>query len=174
MRRIVLALMSTVTAVVLLFGYRTSTAHPAAAPAAVATGSAGTGGSGTASGSSTSAAPAAPQSTSGTGSSSSTSSSSGATSTSTTRTVTGQTAQTRWGPVQVQVTVSARKVTAVNVLQVPSGNGRDAEINSQAVPVLQQETLQAQNANIDSVSGATVTSDGYITSLQSALNQAGL
>lgn len=166
MRRIILALMSTVTAVVLLFGYRTSTAHPAtAAPAAVAAGSAGTGGS---TGSSTSTTPAAPQS------SSSSSSSPSASGTSSTKTVTGQTAQTRWGPVQVQITVSAGKVTAVNVLQVPSGNGRDVEINNQAVPVLKQETLQAQNANIDSVSGATVTSDGYITSLQSALNQAGL
>jgi uncharacterized protein with FMN-binding domain len=165
-RRIILALMSTVTAVVLLFGYRTSTAHPAtAAPAAVAAGSAGTGGS---TGSSTSTTPAAPQS------SSSSSSSPSASGTSSTKTVTGQTAQTRWGPVQVQITVSAGKVTAVNVLQVPSGNGRDVEINNQAVPVLKQETLQAQNANIDSVSGATVTSDGYITSLQSALNQAGL
>jgi len=165
-RRIVLALMSTVTAVVLLFGYRTSTAHPAAAaPAAVAADSAGTGGS---TGSSTSTTPAAPPS------SSSSSSSPSASSTSSTKTVTGQTAQTRWGPVQVQITVSAGKVTAVNVLQVPSGNGRDVEINNQAVPVLKQETLQAQNANIDSVSGATVTSDGYITSLQSALNQAGL
>ncbi len=169
MRRIVLALMSTVTAVVLLFGYRTSTAHPAAAsPAAVAAGSAGTGGS---TGSSTSTTPAAPQSSS---SSSSSSSSPSASSTSSTKTVTGQTAQTRWGPVQVQITVSAGKITAVNLLQVPSGNGRDVEINNQAVPVLKQETLQAQNAHIDTVSGATVTSDGYLTSLQSALNQAGL
>jgi len=168
-RRIVLALMSTVTAVVLLFGYRTSTAHPAAAsPAAVAAGSAGTGGS---TGSSTSTTPAAPQSSS---SSSSSSSSPSASSTSSTKTVTGQTAQTRWGPVQVQITVSAGKITAVNLLQVPSGNGRDVEINNQAVPVLKQETLQAQNAHIDTVSGATVTSDGYLTSLQSALNQAGL
>lgn len=169
MRRIVLALMSTVTAVVLLFGYRTSTAHPAAAsPATVAAGSAGTGGS---TGSSTSTTPAAPQSSS---SSSSSSSSPSASSTSSTKTVTGQTAQTRWGPVQVQITVSAGKITAVNLLQVPSGNGRDVEIKNQAVPVLKQETLQAQNAHIDTVSGATVTSDGYFTSLQSALNQAGL
>lgn len=172
MRRIVLALMSTVTAVVLLFGYRTSTAHPAAAaPAAVAAGSAGTGGS---TGSSTSTTPAAPQSSSSSSSSSSSPSSPSASSTSTTKTVTGQTAQTRWGPVQVQITVSGGKITAVNLLQVPSGNGRDVEINNEAVPVLKQETLQAQNANIDSVSGATVTSEGYLTSLQSALNQAGL
>ena len=169
MRRILLAFMSTVATVVLLFGYRTSNANPAtAAPSAVAAGSASSAGSGSSTGSSTSTTPTAPSS------SPSSPSSSSSTATSSTKTVTGQTAQTRWGPVQVQITVSAGKVTAVNVLQVPSGNGRDVEINNQAVPVLKQETLQAQNANIDSVSGATVTSDGYITSLQSALNQAGL
>ena len=81
---------------------------------------------------------------------------------------------TQWGPVQVQLTVAGGKITAADVLQVPSGNQRDEEINSYAVPVLNQEVLAAQNANIDMVSGATVTSDGYIQSLQSALDQAGL
>ena len=56
----------------------------------------------------------------------------------------------------------------------PSGNGRDLEINDRALPVLVQETLDAQSADIDMVSGATVTSDGYVTSLQSALDQAGI
>lgn len=86
--------------------------------------------------------------------------------------MTGQTVQTRWGPVQVQLTVASKKITAVTVLQSPTGNGRDIEINSAALPILKQETLQAQNAKIDSVSGATYTSDGYVTSLQSALVQA--
>ncbi len=163
MRRILLAFMSTVATVVLLFGYRTSTANPAtAAPSAVAAGSASSAGSGSSTGSSTSTTPTAP------------SSSSSSTATSSTKTATGQTAQTRWGPVQVQITVSAGKITAVNVLQSPSGNGRDVEINDNALPVLKQETLQAQSAHIDTVSGATVTSDGYLTSLQSALDQAGL
>ena len=152
MRRIILAFMSTVAAVVLLFGYRTSTPAPALATTAVA--AAGSGGSSTGS---TTTTPDAPSSTAGS-----------------TKTVTGQTAQTRWGPVQVQLTVTAAKVTAVTVLQQPSGNGRDVEINNAALPVLKQETLQAQSAQIDSVSGATVTSDGYLTSLQSALDQAGL
>ena len=81
---------------------------------------------------------------------------------------------TQWGPVQVQLTVAGGKITSADVLQVPSGNHRDEEINSYAVPVLNQEVVAAQNGNIDMVSGATVTSDGYIQSLQSALDRAGL
>ena len=83
-------------------------------------------------------------------------------------------AQTQWGPVQVELTVSGGKVTDVSVLQYPSGNGRDVEINNYALPVLIQETLDQQSAGIDMVSGATVTSVGYLQSLQSALDQAGL
>ena len=67
-----------------------------------------------------------------------------------------------------------RSITDVSVLQYPNGNGRDAEINSYALPTLVQETLDQQGANIDMVSGATVTSTGYVQSLQSALDQAGL
>jgi uncharacterized protein with FMN-binding domain len=62
----------------------------------------------------------------------------------------------------------------VDVVRYPSGNGRDQEINSYALPVLVQETLRAQNAHIDMVSGATVTSGGYLRSLQAALDRAGL
>jgi uncharacterized protein with FMN-binding domain len=76
--------------------------------------------------------------------------------------------------VQVRITVSGGKVTAVDVVEYPDSNGRDQEINARALPVLVQETLQAQSAKIDMVSGATYTSDGYLTSLQSALDQAGL
>ena len=57
---------------------------------------------------------------------------------------------------------------------MPDASGRDQEINSEAVPELVQETMQAQSAQIDMVSGATYTSDGYVTSLQSALDQAGV
>ena len=78
------------------------------------------------------------------------------------------------GPVQVQLTVAAGKITDVSVVQYPNGNGRDQEINAYALPILVQETLDAQSAQIDMVSGATVTSDGYLQSLQSALDQAGL
>jgi uncharacterized protein with FMN-binding domain len=57
------------------------------------------------------------------------------------------------------------------VVQYPSGNGTDQQINSYALPRLVKETLDAQSANIDMVSGATVTSEGYLQSLQSALDQ---
>ena len=89
-------------------------------------------------------------------------------------TVTGAVAQTRWGPVQVRLTLADGKITAVDVVQYPDGNGRDREINDDALPVLVQETISAQSADVDMVSGATVTSTGYVQSLQSALDQAGL
>ncbi len=92
----------------------------------------------------------------------------------TTKTFNGSVADTRWGPVQVQITVPAGKITSAGVLQVPNGNPRDDEINSQAVPILNSELVQAQSAKIDTVSGATVTSDGYLTSLQAAFDAAGL
>jgi uncharacterized protein with FMN-binding domain len=72
----------------------------------------------------------------------------------------------------VQVTVVAGKVTDATAVVYPSGNGRDAEINSYALPILHDEVLKAQSAQIDMVSGATVTSDGYVQSLQSALDLA--
>lgn len=89
-------------------------------------------------------------------------------------TYTGDVVQTRWGPVQVAITVTGGTVTAADAVVVPSSNARDVAINARAVPVLDAEVLQAQSAQIDTVSGATVTSDGYITSLQSALDAAGL
>ncbi|MDQ6850184.1 MAG: FMN-binding protein, partial [Actinomycetota bacterium] len=83
-------------------------------------------------------------------------------------------AQTRYGPVQVQITVQDEKVTNVSVVEYPNNNGRDQEINSSALPILASETVKTQTAKIDMVSGATYTSQGYLTSLQSALDQAGL
>ena len=148
MRRIVLWFLATLATVVLLFGYRTSTSSTMPSTVAVAA----------------PAAAAAP----------STGTPSAGTPAAGTTTVTGTPASTRWGPVQVQLTVAGKKITAVDVVQYPNGNGRDQEINSYAIPTLVQETLSAQSANIDMVSGATVTSDGYLTSLQSALDQAGI
>jgi uncharacterized protein with FMN-binding domain len=74
----------------------------------------------------------------------------------------------------VQITVANGQITDVTVVDYPSGNGKDRQINARALPVLVQETLDAQSAKIDMVSGATVTSEGYIGSLQSALDEAGL
>lgn len=85
---------------------------------------------------------------------------------------TGAVETNRWGPVQVQITVAGGTITAVDVLQVPSSNPKDQAINARAVPVLVQETLSAQSAEIDTVSGATYTSDSYKQSLQSAIDAA--
>ena len=145
-RRIALWGLTTVSTVVLLFSYRTSTST--ALPAT--TTSPGSGTSSTSTRTTTTVA-------AGTY----------------TGTVTGTAADTRWGPVQVRVTLAGGRITAVDVVQQPDGNGRDREINADAVPELVQETLTAQSADIDMVSGATVTSDGYVESLQSALDQAG-
>ncbi|MEU1229576.1 FMN-binding protein [Streptomyces sp. NPDC005828] len=87
-------------------------------------------------------------------------------------TYTGDSVDTRYGPVQVRVTVSGGRLTGVVVVRTPSENERDREIAGYAVPMLTSETLTAQSARIDTVSGATYTSEGYIRSLQSALDQA--
>ncbi|KUM99953.1 FMN-binding protein [Streptomyces yokosukanensis] len=91
-----------------------------------------------------------------------------------TRTATGDTVQTRWGPVQVRVTIESGRLTDVTALRYPQDNPRDQEINSYALPQLRREALAAQSARIDMVSGATYTSTGYQQSLQSALDSAGL
>jgi uncharacterized protein with FMN-binding domain len=152
-RKIVVALMGTVSGLIMLFSYHTSLAGTGTLAVPASTGASTT----TSSSGSTSAG-------------GSSSSSAGGSST----TVTGDTVQTRWGPVQVQITVAGGQITDVTPVQYPNGNGRDQEINSYALPVLAQEALAAQSANIDHVSGATVTSDGYVQSLQSAIDQANL
>lgn len=87
-------------------------------------------------------------------------------------TFTGEAADTRYGPVQVRITISGGRVTEAQAVEYPQESGRDVRINSAAVPRLNQETLQAQSAQIDTVSGATYTSEGYQQSLQSALDAA--
>ena len=192
MRRITLWLFSTVAAVVLLFSYRTSTgggatsAVAAVAPATTPTagdpdtpGGSGSTGSGSTGSGSTGSGSTGSGSTGSGSNSNSASPSAGASAGSgkaapATKTYPGSTAGTRWGDVQVTITVAAGKITAVQVPVYPNGNGRDQEINASALPTLVQETLQAQSADIQTVSGATVTSDGYLQSLQSALDAAGL
>lgn len=104
--------------------------------------------------------------------SSSSASSGSASATTGTKTVTGDTIQTRWGPVQVRITIKNSRLTEVEAVTYPTDNPRDQEINSYAIPRLRSEALQAQSADIDTVSGATYTSDGYRQSLQSALDSA--
>ena len=89
-------------------------------------------------------------------------------------TFTGGYGNTRYGPVQVQITVVNNKITNAIALTYPTGSFRDQQINQQAIPYLIQETLAAQSANIQGVGGASYTSQGWVTSLQSALTKAGL
>jgi uncharacterized protein with FMN-binding domain len=100
--------------------------------------------------------------------------SSGSTSTSTYKdgTYTGTAEQTQYGDVQVKVTISGGKITDVTALQLTDREQRSVQISAEAAPILRQEAISAQSASIDTVSGATYTSEGYIGSLQSALDQA--
>jgi uncharacterized protein with FMN-binding domain len=168
MRRTTLWALSTVTTLVLLFSYHTSTSSQGGGAPVIAQGPAAAGSS-SGGGISGSTGPGS----SGSGSTGSGSGTSGS-SASAAKTYDGGTAQTRWGPVQVRITVQDGKITVSKAVVYPNGNGRDHEINSYALPVLNQEVVQAQGANIDMVSGATVTSDGYVRSLQSAIDQAHL
>ena len=86
--------------------------------------------------------------------------------------VNGQSMDTRYGPVQVQITIRSHRIIKATAIDYPQGSSTDQEINSSAIPQLDDETLQAQSAQIDTVSGATYTSDGYQRSLQSALDSA--
>jgi uncharacterized protein with FMN-binding domain len=85
---------------------------------------------------------------------------------------TGQDILTRWGDVQVKVTISGGRITDVQALQLPYDRQRSSEISQYAGPQLHDEVLQAQSAQIDTISGATYTSAGYAQSVQSALDQA--
>jgi uncharacterized protein with FMN-binding domain len=87
-------------------------------------------------------------------------------------TYTGTVAQTQWGPVQVRIVVAGGRLTDATAVQTPSSHSRSVQINRRATPILREEALVAQNAKIDTVSGATVTSDGYRRSLESALEAA--
>ncbi|MFJ2510373.1 FMN-binding protein [Streptomyces griseoviridis] len=89
-----------------------------------------------------------------------------------TGTFTGDPVDTSYGTVQVAVTLAKGRITAVKVLRAPDANGRDRQIASYALPRLTQEAIGAQSAHIDAVSGASYTSQGYVRSLQSALDQA--
>ncbi|OYD67633.1 FMN-binding protein [Rhodococcus sp. OK302] len=159
MRRITLWMIITATVVVLLFSYHTSTNgnSAVASVAAVASPSAADAATSTAS----------PDSTASTSQSSAASPAQPAV-------FTGEAVDTKFGPVQVQIAVANGQVTEAVTIQVPENNGKDRQINSRAVPVLEQEAIHAQSADIDMVSGATYTSDGYVQSLQSALDQANL
>jgi uncharacterized protein with FMN-binding domain len=160
MRRISLWLLTTVTVLVLLFGYHTSTSKSFGGDSVIATPITSNRGSSASSSSGASPSP--------------TPSSAAAPGTTRSATVTGPSVDTQWGPVQVAIKVAGGKITSVSVPVYPAGNGRDAQINSYALPILIDETIKAQSAGIDMVSGATVSSRGYLQSLQGAIDQANL
>jgi uncharacterized protein with FMN-binding domain len=153
MRRVILAIAATAVGLVLLLTFKTSTqpaasgSAPAAALGSPTPGNADkAGGSGAAS--------------TGTGSAAGT--------------VTGAAWPTIYGPVQVRITVSGGRITAVKATEYPTGTPLDQQINAHAIPVLNAETLKAGSAHIDTVTGATYTTQGYKGSLQNALDKAGL
>ena len=153
MRRVILAIVSTVVGLILLLTFKThSTSGTGSPPAAIGTPSAGgaSGASGSGGGSDAG----------------------GSTGTAGATTVTGAAASTIYGPVQVQIMVKGGKVTAAKAVEYPQDTPRDSQINAFAIPVLDREAASVGSAAIDMVSGATYTSRGYITSLQSALDQA--
>jgi uncharacterized protein with FMN-binding domain len=90
-----------------------------------------------------------------------------------TRVVDGPAEVTRYGIVQVQVTLSGNQIVDVQALQLPSAKTKSQQISTSAEPRLLQEVLAAQSAQVDTISGATYTSIGYQQSLQAALDAAG-
>ncbi len=88
--------------------------------------------------------------------------------------VNGTSVPTRYGPVQVRLTIRNGRIVTATAIDYPASGGRDREINSSAVPELERATVAAQSAHIDTVSGATYTSDGYRASLQAAIDAAHL
>jgi len=94
-------------------------------------------------------------------------------STATDGTFAGQTVSTRFGDVQVQVTISGGAIADVTPLHLTDHDGRSVQISNRAAPVLRSAVLQAQTASVSFVSGATYTSAAYLQSLQSALDAAG-
>lgn len=97
-----------------------------------------------------------------------------ATSSAAARTVLGQAVQTQYGVVQVKITLRGSKITNASFAQLTAYDSTSQYINSQAAPILLQQTMSAQSARIDGVSGASYTSQGYQQSLQSALDRAGV
>jgi uncharacterized protein with FMN-binding domain len=86
---------------------------------------------------------------------------------------TGPAYDTYYGPVQVQVTVQGGRVVAVDVPVYPADRRASQRINSRALPMLESEVISAQSARVNIISGATLTSDAYLRSLNAALGNAG-
>ena len=88
-------------------------------------------------------------------------------------TYTGDSVNTRFGSVQVSVTISGGSISDVTALKLTDADGRSVQISNRAAPILREEVLASQSATVSNVGGATYTSDAYLQSVQSALDQAG-
>jgi uncharacterized protein with FMN-binding domain len=86
--------------------------------------------------------------------------------------VDGKLVRTKFGPVQVRITVASDKITDIVLVAVPGGNSRTDQISEAALPTLRAHALSAQSADVDTISGATTTSDAYRKSLQAAIDKA--
>lgn len=160
--RAAVAIVATIVGVFLLFSFQTPATVPAASRAAVA-GSAPT---------PTASGQGGPTPTPAGTSGASASPSPGTTAGYKDGSYTGQDAPNQYGDVQVKVIISGGKITDVQALTLPTDRQRSAEISQQAGPLLHDEVVSAQSAQIDILSGATFTSDSYAQSVQSALDQA--
>ena len=175
MRKVLLALLLTAVGLGLLLSFKSRPGSGASALGGSAL--SGSNGSGNSTSATTPASPSAPATSTpsaGTSTTTKTTTTAKTSSGAKSGTFTGTSEETRYGAVQVAAVISGGKLTNVTVLQVPENGGYEDQIVSVAVPELKSEALSAQSANIQVVSGATYTSQGYAESLQSALDQAGL
>jgi uncharacterized protein with FMN-binding domain len=160
MRRVILAVTATIAGLVALLSFKShepsSVAVSSTAGTGAGSGSPSTGAGSPAAAASTGSSPAAGTTAKGD------------------RAIDGNVANTVYGPVQVQVLVKNSKIVGVNILEQPSSTTHDLQLGQMAFPQLISETLAAQSAHVDQVSGATYTSGGYIQSLQSALDNGAL
>jgi uncharacterized protein with FMN-binding domain len=149
---------------ILVVGWQAGTAVVASSTSPAATGTT-TGSATGSSGGTASAAPSASASAPATASGSASAKSG---------TFTGSSIDTQFGSVQVQIVASGGKITQVKALHLTDNGGRSVQISNYAVPILRSEVLQSQSSQVSTVGGATYTSDAYLTSVQSAIDQAGL
>ena len=130
---------------------------------------------GSSAGSNSGGASSPPKSGSNTGTSTAPSTNTATSGTSATRSATGAAVNYQYGILSVSVTASGKRITKVTIGSInDGGNFRSQSIDQQSIPILEQQALQAQNANIQGVSGASYTSAGFEQSLQSALGKLGL
>jgi len=176
MRRVILTIGGTAAGLAALLSFKTHSAADVSAAGAAGTGavsSPSASATGASTGTSTGASSGASKGASS-GSSTQAKGQSGGTGSAGTKTVTGKVENTSYGPMQVQLVLTGKKISKVNVLQQTNTGSMSSQIDAMAIPQLTSETLTAQSARINAVSGASYTSQGYIQSLQSAVDAAGL